>query len=65
MSQKDLIVEHCLRKGGISPLEADSLYRIKRLAARIGELERDRGMSFRHDRRTDPTGRVYTRYVML
>jgi hypothetical protein len=64
VNQKQLIINHCVvaKDHSISPLEAKSLYRIERLAARIKDLKND-GYNFIANRRYDPTGRPYTRYT--
>ena len=61
LSQKMLILNHLKNKGSISAMEALSLYRINRLAARIEELRRaDYRILTRM--KSDITGKRYARY---
>ena len=62
-SQAQLILGHLEMKGSISGLEALSLYRIFRLAARIEEL-RNRGHDIETEMKKDTTGKRYARYVL-
>ena len=60
-SQRQMILQHLRTKGSISALEALSLYRCNRLAARIEEL-RKAGHGIETDMKTDLTGKRYARY---
>ncbi len=63
-TQKQMILNHLVTKGTISALEALSLYRINRLAARVDEL-RKLGHNIVTDMKVDMTGKRYARYRML
>lgn len=60
--QNSDVLLHLIKKGNISQLEADSLYRVKRLASRIGELKKQVGI--RVEIRHDLTGKRYARYFL-
>jgi hypothetical protein len=60
-NQQRIVLNHILVKGSISPLEADSLYRVKRLTSRITELK-EAGVNIVAEMRTDNTGKRYARY---
>ena len=62
-SQTQLILGHLVTRGSISALEAMSLYRIFRLAARVEEL-RNQGYEIDTEMKTDLTGKRYARYVL-
>ena len=64
VSQKLMILNHLKNKGSISALEALSLYRINRLAARIEELRRS-GHDIETDMKADLTGKRYARYRLV
>jgi len=61
VSQKQMIANHLRNRRSISALEALSLYRINRLAARVEELRRD-GVDIETVMKTDLTGKRYARY---
>ena len=63
MSQSLLILNHLRIKGSITALEAMSLYRIFRLAARVNEL-RDEGYDIETDMKTDLRGKRYASYSL-
>ena len=63
MSQSLLILNHLRIKGSITSLEAMSLYRIFRLAARVNEL-RDQGHEIETDMKTDLRGKRYASYSL-
>lgn len=52
---------HLCERGSISQLEAEALYRVKRLASRIHELGRI-GVNIRKEFKNDLTGKRYVRY---
>ena len=60
-SQRQVILNHLRTKGSISALEALSLYRCNRLAARVEELRRD-GHAIETEMKNDITGKRYARY---
>ena len=60
-SQHQMILHHLRTKGSISALEALSLYRCNRLAARINDLRKS-GLDIETDMKTDLTGKRYARY---
>jgi hypothetical protein len=64
ISQKGMILNHLKSKGTISGVEALSLYRIYRLAARVEELRRS-GHTIETDMKTDLTGKRYARYRLV
>lgn len=64
LSQKSMILNHLTHKGTISGVEALSLYRIYRLAARVEELRRA-GHTIETDMKTDLTGKRYARYRLI
>lgn len=57
------IVDHMIMRGSISQLEADSLYRVKRLASRINDLKRY-GLDIHVEIKRDLTGKKYARYSL-
>lgn len=52
---------HLCERGSISQLEAEALYRIKRVASRIDEL-RKIGLKITSEFKKDLTGKRYVRY---
>ena len=64
VSQKLMILNHLESKGSISALEALSLYRINRLAARVEELRKS-GHDIETEMKTDMTGKRYARYRLI
>ena len=62
MSQRDLIRNHLSEVGNISTAEANTVYGITRLAARIGEL-RGEGLDIQTEMHSDQMGRRFARYV--
>jgi hypothetical protein len=57
------VLHHIIQKGSISQLEADSLYRVKRLTSRIHELKK-LGVNLLGEFRKDLTGKRYVRYYI-
>jgi hypothetical protein len=62
-NQCHAVLDHVIRKGSISQLEADSLYRVKRLTSRVTELKA-KGVSLIAEIRHDNTGKRYARYFI-
>ncbi len=60
-SQNYHILDHLIQKGRITALEALSLYRVFRLAARICDI-RDDGYTIHTRMKTDITGKRYAEY---
>lgn len=66
MTQHDIVLAHIRRNGSISSYEAIMDHGIARLAARIHDLTRDRGIQFRKENRVNPvTKKRYTRYYLM
>lgn len=63
--QQKIILKHLneRRSGGISAFEALHLYRVAALPRRIADLT-EAGVAIRKERKTDQTGRAYTRYFL-
>lgn len=55
MTQRDQVLQHLIRAGSISPLQAIQMYGITRLAARINELRKE---GFPIQTSMERTGRV-------
>jgi len=66
-SQLDLLKAHfeTAHSPSISAVEASALYRIRALPRRIKDLEEKFHMVFTRERRVDPTGQRYVRYVRI
>lgn len=64
LPQTELLLRHFKSHQSISPLEAQSSYRIKSLARRINDLEA-KGHVFRREQRHDGAGQRYVRYTYL
>jgi hypothetical protein len=62
-SQNGRLLNHLLRVGSITQLEANELYRIHRLASRINDLK-NLGVSIYALPLIDPTGVKYVRYQL-
>ena len=63
LSQVEKIRAHLVMHGSITSVEAEAIYRCRRLASRIDEL-RKAGMKIASVTRRDPTGQRYVRYVL-
>lgn len=63
-NQKGMVLNHLLNVGSLSQLEADELYRVKRLTSRITELKQH-GVNIRVERKHDHTGKLYVRYSLI
>ena len=63
MSQKHTILEHLMGHGSITHAEAETVYGIRRLSARIHELRED-GVIIHSDDKADAKGQRYIRYRM-
>ncbi|KGK67061.1 MULTISPECIES: helix-turn-helix domain-containing protein [Xanthomonas] len=59
--QANLIVDHLYNNQHITSWQAEGVYRVRRLASRITELNRA-GYDIRKERCEDATGQSYTRY---
>ncbi|MGL5934578.1 MAG: helix-turn-helix domain-containing protein [Cetobacterium sp.] len=57
------VLNHIIMKGSISPLEADSIYRVKRLTSRVHDLKK-MGVAIVSDLRKDITNKKYARYYI-
>ena len=57
------ILRHLKFHGGLTSMEAEGVYRIRRLASRVSEL-RSAGYVIKSIRKVDPTGQRYVRYVL-
>lgn len=62
-NQKGRVLNHLLNVGSLSQLEADELYRVKRLTSRITELKQH-GVGIKVERKHDHTGKLYVRYTL-
>jgi hypothetical protein len=62
-NQLKVVLNHIIMKGSISQLEADELYRVKRLTSRITELK-GLGVAVVAEMRRDNTGKRYARYFI-
>lgn len=60
-TQVNLLHNHLLTEGSISPLEAAALYRVGSFHRRMRDLW-ERGVEFRKERKVDATGHPYVRY---
>ena len=63
MSQNDKILDHLMKVGSISFVEAVDLYRVRSLPRRIADL-RKRGHEILSEWRRDNLGQRYTRYSL-
>lgn len=57
------VFNHLTKKGSISQVEAEAVYKIRRLASRIHEIRED-GFFIDGLSKKDMAGQRYTRYVM-
>ncbi|MGL5935052.1 MAG: helix-turn-helix domain-containing protein [Cetobacterium sp.] len=57
------VLNHIIMKGSISPLEADAIYRVKRLTSRVHDLKK-MGVALVAELRKDITGKKYARYYI-
>ena len=62
--QKGMVLHHLEKRGSITALEAMSLYRIFRLAARIHDLRAD-GNTIHTKWKKDLTGKKYAQYWLF
>ena len=63
MSQKQKILDHLMKVGSISWVEANDLYRVRSLTRRIADL-RQAGHDIVSEWRKDHLGQRYTRYSL-
>jgi len=57
-------LEHLMTKRSITQVEAEAVYKIRRLAARVCEL-RDQGWNIESEIKRDAMGQKYARYYFL
>ncbi len=62
-NQMHPVLNHIIMKGSISQLEADEMYRVKRLTSRVHELKK-LGVNIVGEMRKDNTGKRYVRYYI-
>ena len=63
MSQNDKILDHLMKVGSITFVEAVDLYRVRSLPRRIADL-RQRGFDILSEWKRDHLGQKYTRYSL-
>jgi hypothetical protein len=63
MSQNDRILDHLMKVGSITFVEAVDLYRVRSLPRRIADL-RQRGYEIISEWKQDHLGQRYTRYSL-
>lgn len=59
--QAQIVVDHLTNNPHLTSLQAEGVYRIRRLAARISELKKA-GYDIEKSMKVDATGQRYTRY---
>jgi len=62
-TQLNLVLEHLFIKSSITQVEAEAVYKIRRLAARISEMKSD-GWNIERNIRYDLAGQRYARYSL-
>lgn len=62
-SQLQVVLQHLFVKGSISQVEAEAVYKIRRLASRIFELKQD-GWRIKRELKQDLAGQRYARYSL-
>jgi len=62
-TQPHRVLEHLMTKGSISQVEAEAVYKIRRLASRIHELKND-GWNVGRMLKQDAMGQKYARYFL-
>jgi hypothetical protein len=62
-TQPHRILEHLMSKGSITQVEAEAVYKIRRLASRIHELSRF-GWNIGRELKSDAMGQRYARYFL-
>jgi hypothetical protein len=63
-TQVNALLTHFRVKQCITADEARSLYQIRSLSRRICDVQKNLGVRLRKERRRDPTGRQYVRYIL-
>ena len=63
LSMTTMILNHLIREGSISSVEAQALYRCRSLSRRITDLKQD-GYSITSVLKKDVTGQRYARYEL-
>jgi hypothetical protein len=62
-TQTAKVLAHLFTRGSLTNVEAQAIYRIRQLPARIFDLKR-KGHKIVTDIRSDPTGQRYARYSL-
>lgn len=60
--QHELLFDHLISVGSITPVEAQKLYNVNSFHRRMADL-REQGVKFRKESKRDHTGRRYVKYV--
>ena len=60
-TQLELLHDHLVKRGSITPYEARDLYRVNSFHRRMADLANE-GVMFEKVRKTDNTGRQYVEY---
>lgn len=63
MNQTEQLLDHLIKTGNISNVEAQALYKMRALPRRIADLK-DQGIDIRSEWRRDVTGQRYKRYLL-
>lgn len=63
LTQRDIVLQHLKNQGSITAVEAMTVHKIPRVAARIGEL-REKGWNIKSNVHIDAAGDRYTRYTL-
>lgn len=60
--QSELLFDHLVSIGSITPVEALALYQVRSFHRRMSDLAQQHGVKFRKERKRDHTGRAYVKY---